>query len=400
MKTRDIIQFNNQLFARHRWRTTLLMLCVALGVSAVVLLVSVGESARQYVEREFSMLGSNLLIILPGKKQTSGGGVPFYGTTTRDLTLADANSIRQLPGVRSVAPIIAGTANVSVGPRSKNVMVIGSTRDFLTARQLSIAMGQSLPIDAEQVSRNVALIGSELEEELFAPNNPLGEMLTIDDYRYRVVGVLAVRGESLGLDMRDTVILPVKAAESLFNSASLFRILIDLNGLVDQQKVIEDVYALIKQRHQGEEDITIITQQSVMEAFNNIMVTLTAVVGLLGAISLVVAGILIMNLSLISVQQRRTEIGLLKALGASRQLILRLFISESVMLVLIASAFGLGAAQLILSLANQWIPVLSLATPLWAHLSAVGVAVLTALVFSYLPARQAANVSPVEVLRG
>jgi len=399
MTINDNIAFNAQLLIRHRWRTTLLMLCVAMGVSAVVLLVSVGESARLYVAREFSMLGSNLLIILPGKKQTSGGGIPFYGTTTRDLTLQDAASIRQLSGVDSVAPVIAGTANASVGARSKNVMVLGSTLDFLKARQLSIAMGASLPDDAESVSRNVVLIGSNLAQELFAPHNPLGKMLTIDDYRFRVAGVLAIRGESLGLDMRDAVILPVKTSERLFNSFSLFRILISLNGLTDEKTVISDIYALIKKRHQGEEDITIVTQQSMMQAFNNIMVTLTTIVGLLGSVSLVVAGILIMNLSLISVQQRRTEIGLLKALGASQHVVLTLFISESIILVMLASAIGLGFTQVLLLLANYWWPTLSFSTPLWAYLSAVCVALLTAVLFSYLPAKQAASISPVEALR-
>jgi len=276
---------------------------------------------------------------------------------------------------------------------------LGSTLDFLKARQLSIAMGASLPDDAESVSRNVVLIGSNLAQELFAPHNPLGKMLTIDDYRFRVAGVLAIRGESLGLDMRDAVILPVKTSERLFNSFSLFRILISLNGLTDEKTVISDIYALIKKRHQGEEDITIVTQQSMMQAFNNIMVTLTTIVGLLGSVSLVVAGILIMNLSLISVQQRRTEIGLLKALGASQHVVLKLFISESIILVMLASAIGLGFTQVLLLLANYWWPTLSFSTPLWAYLSAVCVALLTAVLFSYLPAKQAASISPVEALR-
>jgi putative ABC transport system permease protein len=280
------------------------------------------------------------------------------------------------------------------------VIVIGSTSGFLQARNLSLAMGSGLPDDSAEIARPVAIIGSKLQNELFSGQNPLGKMLTVDDYRYQVIGVLAERGESLGLDMRDMLILPVRSAEALFNSPALFRILIELHAVSDRQSVIEQIYQIVKQRHQNEEDITIITQQTVMQAFNNILVTLTAIIGLLAAISLVVAGILIMNLSLISVQQRRPEIGLLKALGASHKLIQQIFVWESLMLVIVASVIGLLCAQLIIFAANQWLPILQFVAPIWSHAVALGVAMLTALVFSWLPAKQAAIVSPVEVLRG
>lgn len=400
MKLVDVLHFNFQVFTRHRWRTSMLAFCVALGVASVILLTSLGESARRYVQREFSMLGNNLLIVLPGKKQTSGGGVPIYGTSPRDLTLADAQHISMLPGVKSVAPIIAGNASVAYQSRNRDVIVIGSTSGFLKARKLSLASGRGIPEDAENIARSVAIIGSKLQKELFVNQNPLGMMLTVDDSRYQVIGILGERGESLGLDMRDMLIIPVRSAEALFNSPGLFRILIELQELADTDRVTNEIYQLIQQRHQGDEDITVVNQQSVMQAFNNILVTLTAIIGLLGAISLMVAGILIMNLSLISVQQRRPEIGLLKVLGANSRLIQQIFVAESLMLVAAAATFGLICAQLIVLLANKWFPVLQFVAPLWSHILAFSVALLTGLLFSWLPAKQAAKVSPVEVLRG
>lgn len=400
MKTRDLLIFNSQLFARHRWRTGVLVFCIALGVLAVVLLVSLGESARRYVGQEFSMLGSNLLIVLPGKKQTSGGSLPFYGSTTRDLTLDDARQIAAIPEVKRVAPIIAGTGRVSYRSLSRDVMVIGSTDDFVHARKLAIASGVGLPADADRVHRQVAILGARLASALFAQAQPLGNMITLDGYRFRVVGILADDGESLGLDLGDMLLIPVKSSEAVFNTQALFRLLIDVSASTNEKHVIDRIYALVKQRHQGEEDITIVTQQAILSAFNNIMYTLTAVVGLLAAISLLVAGILIMNLSLVSVQQRRQEIGLLKAIGASRPLIIWLFVTESLMLVLAASALGLLLAQSLVSMLAYLFPALPVVAPLWAHFTALSVAVLTALVFSFLPARQAAGVSPVEVLRG
>ncbi|RDV28925.1 ABC transporter permease [Alteromonas aestuariivivens] len=400
MKIRDLISFNSQLFARHRWRTGVLTFCIALGVLAVVVLVSLGESARRYVEQEFAMLGSNLLIVLPGKKQTSGGAIPFYGSTNRDLTLEDARRIAELPEVVRVAPIIAGSARASRQSLSRDAMVIGSTNDFVHARKLQFGSGTGLPADADRVYRQDAILGARLAQELFARQNPLGEMITLDGYRFRVVGVLADQGESLGLDLSNIILIPVKASEAVFNTQALFRLLIDISSVTDEQAVIDRIYALIKKRHQGEEDITIITQQAVMSAFNNIMYTLTGVVGLLAAISLLVAGILIMNLSLVSVQQRRQEIGLLKAIGASRRLITRLFVTESLMLVIAASVIGLALAQFLISTLALLVPAVPIYAPLWAHGAAFLVAVMTSMTFSYLPARQAANVAPIEVLQG
>jgi putative ABC transport system permease protein len=299
-----------------------------------------------------------------------------------------------------VAPIIAGNGAVSYEGRNRDVIVIGSTAGFVQARKLSLALGRGLPEDSERIARPVAIIGSKVKKELFSGQNPLGKILTIDDYRYQVIGVLAERGESLGLDMRDMIILPVRSAEALFNSPALFRILVELHTIYDKQSVIEQIYEIIKERHQGEEDITIISQQSIMQAFDNILLTLTAIIGLLAAISLVVAGFLIMNLSLISVQQRRTEIGLLKALGANSKLIQQIFVLESLMLVSVSALIGLSAAQIIILLANQWVPILEFVVPLWSHAIAFLVALLTGLIFSWWPARQASIVSPVEVLRG
>jgi putative ABC transport system permease protein len=400
MRSIDVLHFNLLVFTRHRWRTAMLAFCVVLGVASVVLLTSLGESARRYVHKEFAMLGNDLLIVLPGKKQTSGGGVPMYGTSPRDLTLADAQQISRLAGVKSVAPIIAGNGAASYKSRNRDVIVVGSTDGFLQARKLTLAMGRGLPQDADSIARPVVIIGSKIKDELFVGQNPLGKMLTVDDYRYQVIGVLAERGESLGMDMRDMIILPVLSAEALFNSPALFRILVELHAVSDKQSVIRQIYHLVKQRHQDEEDITIISQQSIMQAFDNILLTLTAIIGLLAAISLVVAGILIMNLSLISVQQRRSEIGLLKALGASSRLIQQVFVWESLMLVAVSAVLGLVSAQGIIFLANQWLPILEFVAPLWSHAVALGVALMTGLVFSWLPARQASRVSPVEVLRG
>lgn len=374
-------------------------------MASVILLTGLGEGARQYVQNEFNAMGTNLLVVFPGKRETSGAGPPIYGTSPRDLTIEDAEGIRHLQNVRFVAPIIAGNALVSYGSLSREVITIGSTDTFIRTRNLSLAMGQNLPENSAQRAEPVCVLGIKLYRELFGNQNPLGQMITVEDYRYRVIGVLSERGESLGLDMRDMLLVPVRSAETMFNTPGLFRILVELTALGAQDhgvqdNVIDQIYKLVKQRHHGEEDITIVTQQSMMDAFNNILVTLTAVIGFLAGISLLVAGILIMNLSLISVQRRRPEIGLLKALGASIKTVQWMILMESFMLISIASLIGLSLAHGILWGIQLFFPYLPLQAPLWVNLLALAIALIVGLLFSLLPARKAGSVPPAEVLRG
>jgi len=399
MRLTDQLQFNTQVFWRHRLRSGLVLLAVAIGVAAVVLLTGLGEGARRYVDREFAALGNKLLIVLPGKKETTGGAPPIFGTTPRDLTLEDANSFRRIATVKAVAPVIAGNAIAAVENRSREVIVLGSTSDLFPVRQLTVSQGVALPPATRTQRMPVIVLGSKLKRELFGPRNPIGEWMRLGDRRFRVIGVLSERGESLGLDLRDMAVIPVRSAEQLFNAPGLFRVLMELKEDASVSYTKENILALIRERHDGEEDVTLITQDSVMSAFDRIITVLTLVVGAIGSISLVVAGILIMNVSLVSVSQRRQEIGLLKALGASAGDIRNLFLGEALMLVVVGSALGLLVAQGLLALARTLYPTLPLAAPWWAMLAAVGVAGVCGLVFSWMPAKRAAGLDPVLALR-
>lgn len=401
----DMLRFSTQVLVRNTWRSMALMLCVTIGVASVILLTGLGEGARQYVRNEFNALGSNLLVVFPGKRETAGAGPPIYGTTPRDLTIEDAAHLQRIPGVAYVAPVIAGNAMVSYGALSREVITIGSTDSFIQTRDLTLALGQNLPLSSAERAEPVCVLGMKLYRELFGNENPLGKVITVEDFRYRVVGVLSERGESLGLDLRDMLLVPVRSAEMLFDTPALFRILVQLKGTHAQaddlqQQVIERIYQTVKQRHHGEEDITIVTQKSMLDAFNNILVTLTMLIGFLAGISLLVAGILIMNLSLISVQRRRAEIGLLKALGASIRTVQWMVLSEILLLIIIASIAGLALAHGLLWGVKLVFPFLPLQAPFWVNVLAFGVALFVGALFSILPARRAGSVPPAEVLRG
>jgi putative ABC transport system permease protein len=400
MKLLDQFVFNGQIFQRHRVRTFLLLLAVGIGVASVILLTSLGEGARRYVDREFAALGNRVLIVLPGRKETTGGGPPIYGAVPRDLTLEDTNALKRIPGVLAMAPVIAGMTTVARDSRSREVITLGSSDAFFAVRHLDVGAGRILPPRSGSEAMAVCVLGVKLKRELFGNNRALGEWVRVGDRRIRVIGVLEERGESLGLDLRDMLLIPVRTAEQLFDSPGLFRIMLDIAPSADSDKIQQQILTVIRQRHDGEEDVTVISQDSMLAAFDNILSVLTMAIAAISSISLLVAGILIMNISLISVSQRRREIGLLKAIGASSRQIRQLFVGESLMLISLGSIAGiLFAFGLIFLFANLW-PEFPLMPPFWAVPAAVGIAFLTGLTFSIAPARRAAALDPVLALRG
>lgn len=400
MRTADMLRFNGTALGSYPLRTALILLAMAIGVASVILLTSLGEGARHYVGAQFKMLGANLLIVLPGRSETTGGLPPLLGSTPRDLTLDDALALRRSPAIRNVAPIIFGAAAVSHGSLEREVSVVGSTHAIMDVRELRLAHGSPLPDTNPRLAASLCILGDKLASELFGQRNPVGEWLRIGDRRFRVSGVLAPKGQSLGMDMSDMVIIPVASARSLFDAPSLFRILVRAQHQQALEPAREDILRIIRQRHDGDDDITVITQDALISTVDGILRMLTWGVAGIAAISLIVAGILIMNVMLVSVSQRRAEIGLLKALGASTGEVMRLFLSEALMLSLsggmLGLLVGLGGKQLIFVL----LPEFPIHTPLWVVVAALLVTMATGLLFGSIPARQASSLDPVIALSG
>jgi putative ABC transport system permease protein len=398
MRTLDLLRFASQSLAGARTRTLLMLLAMSIGVASVVVLTSLGEGARRYVVDEFAELGTHLLIMLPGRSETTGGAPPLFGETPRDLTLGDALALLRERSIARVAPLTVGNAPVSYGSREREVTVIGATHDFFPIRHLTVGAGRPLPdIDPDRAA-NVAVLGAGLREQLFGNRRALGEWIRINDRRYRVIGVISEGGESLGQNLDDMIVIPVAAAQSLFDTPSLFRVLIEARSEEDIERAKKAARETIRQRHDGEDDVTIIAQDALLSTFDNILRALTYAVGGIAAVSLAVAGILIMNVMLVAVSQRVAEIGLMKALGASERQVLRIFLVEAVMLAAAGAALGIliaGAGILVLRAVFSTFPI---AAPLWAPLAAVTVAVATGLLFGVLPARRAARLDPVRAL--
>ncbi|GGO86206.1 multidrug ABC transporter substrate-binding protein [Marinobacterium nitratireducens] len=400
MRISDLLQFNLRLLLRQRFRSAMSLLAMAVGVAAVLLLTGLGEGARQFVLSEFSLLGSDVLIMLPGRKETTGGMPPLTGEGTRDITLEDVESLRRLPSVRQVAPLIVGNAQTHSGGRSRELLTLGTSAEFFAIRRLGVLQGQPLPAIPLQRAEPVCVLGTDARHELFGSGPVLGEWLRIGDRRFRVIGVLDDRGESMGMKMNDAILIPVASAQQVFDVEGMFRVFVRVGTGTPTEHTREAILALMQERHGGERDVTLITQDALLGAFDDILKLLTLGVGAIAAISLLVAGILIMNITLISVSQRTREIGLLKALGASAATVRRLFISEALQLALLGSLLGAVTGYGLLALGHWLWPVLPFVVSFWALVAALIIATGTALLFAWVPASRAAGLPPVLALQG
>lgn len=397
----DILRFAWGALRGHGVRSGAILLAMAIGVSAVVVLTALGEGARHYVRDEFSSLGTHLVIVLPGRSETGGlNPSTLMGETPRDLTLDDARALTRSARVRRVAPLNVGSAEVSWKGRVRDTIILGSTHEMLDIRRWRVAQGRFLPRMRWERAEPVAVVGSLVRKELFGARRALGEWLRIGDRRFRVIGVMGSEGRSIGVDVEETVFIPIASAQQIFNTASLFRILVEASSRAAIGPVKSFVTGTLAQRHQGVKDVTVVTQDAVLATFDTIITALTYLVGGIAAISLVVAGILIMNVMLVSVSQRTAEIGLLKALGASRRQITTLFVAEALLLSALGAAAGLALGQLGALALRHWLPALPAYAPLWALLAATAVALLSGALFSLLPARRAARLDPVLALSG
>ena len=399
MNFSDTLLFASGSLRGARTRTLLMILAMSIGVAAVVVLTALGEGARRYVVGQFSSLGSNLVIMLPGRSETAGVNPGMLlGQTARDIVLGDVQALLRSPAVRRIAPLTIGAAQASHGARNREVVVAGTTADFLPVRHMDLAQGQFLPVIEPDTAMSVCVLGAKVKQELFGSEAAVGEWLHIGDRRFRVIGLLARQGESMGMNTDDLVIIPVASAQMLFNTQALFRVLIEAKNRDQIAHAQKDAEEIMQRRHSGERDVTVITQDAVLATFDRILSALTLAVGGIAAISLSVAGVLIMNVMLIAVAQRTQEIGLLKALGAPPAQIRRLFFAEAALLSLVGSVAGLLLGETGSMIIGQIYPTLPVSAPWWAVLAAVGTALLTGILFSVWPARRAARLDAVAAL--
>lgn len=397
MRFADMVRLTTGSVRAHRLRASLTALGIGIGVTAVVLLTCIGEGVHRFVLSEFTQFGTNIVSVTPGRTRTMGASIGAFGNV-RPLTVDDAEALQRAPHVVTTNAMVQGNAEVEALGRKRRTTIYGVGPSFAQAFRFEVAQGEFLPPDDPRAPRSLAVLGSKMSQELFRGENPLGQAIRVGGRRFRVAGVMRPKGTTLGFDLDDTVFIPTASSLELFDRSSVFEIQLRHEQGVRVEEVLQGIRRILVARH-GDEDFTIVTQQQMLQTLGSVLSVLTFAVGALGSISLLVGGVGIFTIMTIGVRERTAEIGLLRALGARRDQVLRVFLSEAVVLSAAGGIAGLVVGMAIATVLDLAVPALPVSySPLFIVLSEA-LAVIVGLVAGILPALRAAGLEPVEALR-
>jgi len=397
MRSDDLTKLSFQAMLAHKVRSLLTALGIMVGMAAIVLLTSIGEGIHQFVLAEFTQFGTNLIAVAPGKTSTFGmSGAAI--SNVRPLAIEDSDALLKAEGVVAAVPVVQGNASVEFGSKARRVNVLGINHAVPVVWKMTVGSGRFLPADDQRAARPFAVLGSKLRDELFAGENPLGQRIRVGGDRYRVIGVMEEKGQMLGFDLDDAVYIPAGRALELFNRESLMEIDLLYEAEVDSDRVAKAVKRLLISRH-GHEDFTLITQEQMLEVLGSILSVLTLAVGALGGVSLLVGAIGILTIMTIAVSERVSEIGLLRAIGAEQNQILKLFLGEAVVLSTAGGVLGVLAGLSLIELLKWVVPDLPVEIAWHYLLFGLFLSVLIGLLAGVIPAIRAARLRPLEALR-
>jgi putative ABC transport system permease protein len=400
MSIREVILLAIESLTANKLRAGLTMLGMVIGVSAVVSLVSIGNGAKLYVTQEFEGMGTNIIRIQPGKSDTKSGFAPPTSNTKKKLTLADVEAIeRQASNIEAITGVAFGAASAKFDGRESSVSVMGTGGDFPKIVNQELRLGSYFTKEEDHGARRVVVLGHSVAENLFGDVSALGQTVKINESDYRVIGVAKKEGMKLGFNMDTVIFIPVKAALRLFNDEKLFDIRARARSKASLNDAVEEIRSILFERKNGNDDVTISTQASMMGTMNTILDMLTWALGGIAMISMAVGGIGIMNIMLVSVTERTKEIGIRRAVGATQSDIMKQFVAEALALSLAGGLIGL-LLSITLSYIGYWItPAFDIRAPGWILVPAFLMSTLTGLIFGVLPARRAARIEAMEALR-
>lgn len=381
----------------HKMRTLLSASGIAIGIAAVILLTSIGSGIQQFVLSEFTQFGTNIVNITPGKIRTRGASTGSI-SSVRLLTIEDSLALKSSRHAIYTNATVTGNAEVRGNGRSRRVTVYGQGPEFDRAFNMQVAIGQFLPDDDPRNPRAFAVLGAKVHKELYGSSNPLGSVLQVGGSRFRIIGVMASKGQVLGFDLDDTVYIPTARALEVFNREGVMEVQMTYPPTTPLEEVMQDIKRIMLEQH-GREDFTITPQQQMLSTLTTVLNVLTFAVAVLGGISLLVGVVGMITLMHITVTERVAEIGLLNALGATPMRIRILFLLESIALSTLGGIIGLIVGSAIAGLLGMLVSDLPVSIPWHYVIAALLLSGIIGLVAGVVPAIQAARLNPVDALR-
>ena len=397
MKFQDLFIFSSYSVVSQKMRSFLTSLGIAIGVVCVIFLTGLGQGLQTYIVSQFTQFGSNIISVAPGKTETMGMPLGIFGTV-KPLTFEDAKALERLPVIEFAVPVSAGNGEIEYGEKMRRSMVVGTGADYDVIVDATDMLGEYLPHDNPKSPRSLAVLGPEMRDELFGDVNPLGELVRVNSERFRVIGVLPPKGDFLGFNLDDAIYIPMAKFQSMFNLNNFQELDVVHYERYETEEAVASIKRLIIDRH-GSEDVTITTQANMLETLNDIMQWLKFTVAAFGGISLLVGGVGIFTIMTVAVNERTSEIGVLRAVGASQKKIRDVFLLESIFLAILGAVLGLSIGFAAIYAALLFYPDMPIAIA-WDYIVyAVLISLSIGLLAGFLPARAAAQLDPVEALR-
>lgn len=409
MNIRDNIKMAYKDIMAYRSRSTLTVLGIAIGITAIILVMAIGDSAKKSIVSQIQDLGATNVYIMPGKMRDAMQSGGMGQDSLKEKDLEDLSKKSNVPNLESITPVCSSSGYASFGSESYRVIILGGAPEAFDLIKLSVEYGDLFTQEDVDSKASVVVIGSKVAEKLFGQDNPLGQKIKIKDKTFRVIGVTAPKGQSGGMNYDDSVIMPYTTLQQKILGTKYFQ---ELTAKIDKEEnlptAISDMEAVLRMNHNiddpSKDDFSIQTQADIVKSVNSVLGVLTILLSSVAAISLVVGGVGVMNMMLTSVTERTKEIGLRKALGATNKHILIQFLTEAVLLTSGGGLFGiffgfvLGYGLItIFNISGTFSFVFSF--PVSGAILGVLVSAIVGFTFGIYPAYQASKKSPMDALR-